>query len=111
MIHSADMQLFSTKHKLFWVVFLAAAAVCFALAFSGRLRRDHAMRAQELLRPIIAADTRFQNVQVAYGTTGVVILIGSVSSTNDLWALHLLVDKTELPSRPAIAVRVDSNPQ
>ena len=104
------MQLFGTKHKMFWAVFLTAAAVCAALTVPGRLRRRHAWHTIELISPIIAADTRFQNVHVAYGTIGEAILEGSVASTNDLGALQQLVDKTELPSRPAIAVRVISDP-
>jgi hypothetical protein len=104
------MQLFSTKHKVFWAVFLAVVAVCFASAISGRQRRANAWRAVEMLRPIVAADTRFQKVEVLYSTAGSVGVVGTVSSTNDLRDLQRLIDKTELPARPSVGVRIDSNP-
>ena len=104
-----DMQLFSTKHKVFWAVFLTAAAVWMALANSGLQRREHARRTADLLRPILAGDPRFQKVAVAVSTAGTVGLLGSVSSTNDLRDLQRLIDQTELPSRPSIGVRVISD--
>ena len=104
------MQLFSTQHKVFWVVFLAVVAVCFAFAFSGLQRRDHARRAADLLRPMIASDARFQKVTVALATSGGVLLEGSVASTNDLGVLQRLVEQTQIPSQPVFLVRVVSNP-
>lgn len=103
------MQLFSTKHKVFWAVFLSAAAVWVVLANSGLQRRANASRAAQLLHTLVAADPRFRNVEIHYFTAGAVGLGGSVSSTNDLRDLQRLIDKTELPARPSIGVRVDSS--
>jgi hypothetical protein len=104
------MELFSTQHKVFWLVFLIAAGICLALALSGMHHRRIAAQTADILRPMLASDTRFQKVVVALATNARVYLEGSVDSAADLEALRRLVEQTQLPSQPAIGVRVDTNP-
>jgi hypothetical protein len=107
---SIGMRFFSTQHKLFWLVFLTAVSVCFVIALSGLHRHRNAGRTADILRPMLASDTRFQKVVVALATNARVYLEGSVNSAADLEALHRLVEQTKLPSQPAFSVRIDSNP-
>jgi hypothetical protein len=81
-----------------------------ALALSGLHKRHDAAQTAEILRPMLASNTRFQKVVVTLATNARVYLVGSVNSNADLEALHRLVEQTQLPSQPAFAVRVDSNP-
>jgi len=104
------MPLFSTQHRVFWVVFLAGAAVCLALALLGLHRRELAGQTADILRPLIAADSRFQHVVVALATNARVYLEGSVSSDTDLSALRRLVEQAHVPTQPAFGVRVESHP-
>jgi ABC-type enterobactin transport system permease subunit len=99
------MPLFSTQHRFFWAVFLFAAAVCLALALLGLHRRALAIQTADILRPLIAADSRFQRVVVAVATNARVILEGSVSSDADISALRQLVEQAHVPSQPIFGVR------
>ena len=104
------MRLFSTKHKVFWLVFLAAVVVCFALAVLGLHRREVARQTADILRPLIAADSRFQRVVIAVATNARVILEGSVNSDRDLSALRQLVEQAHVPLQPIFGVRVENHP-
>ena len=104
------MKLFNTQHQVFWVVFLAAVAVCLTLAVSGLHRHRDAGRTADILRPMLASNARFQKVVVALTTNARVFLGGSVNSATDLEALHKLVEQTQLPTQPAFSVHIDSDP-
>jgi hypothetical protein len=95
---------------VFWICFLAVAGVCLALALSGQHRRRQGGRTAEMLRSMLASDTRFQKVTVSLGTNGRVFLHGSVAAEEDLRALRTLVEQGHLPTQPAISVEVDSHP-
>jgi hypothetical protein len=100
------MKIFSTQHKVFWAIFLAAATVCLALALSGLHKHHTARNTADMLRAIIASETRFQKISVVLGTNAQVYLEGSVNSVLDLEALHRLVEQAQLPIQPAFSVRV-----
>jgi hypothetical protein len=104
------MPLFRTQHRLFWVAFLAVAAMCFALAISGLHRRNLARQTADVLRPLLADDSRFHRVVVAVLTNARVILEGSVTSDADLSALRQLVEQAHVPSQPIFWVRVENHP-
>ena len=99
-----------SRRVVFWICFLAVAGVCLAFALSGQHRRREGSRTAEMLRPMLASDTRFQKVTVSLGTNGRVFLHGSVASVGDLRALRTLVEQGHLPTQPAISVEVDSHP-
>lgn len=102
-------QILKSRRMVFWVLFLFVASICFALAISGGARRRNAgRRSVEILRPLLASDSRFETVQVSCGPGGRVWLTGLVTSTDDLTALHGLVDRAHLPSQPLIVVVVNA---
>jgi hypothetical protein len=100
-------QILKSRRATFWFLFLFVASICFALAISGRVRRQNAGRSAEILRPLLATDSRFTNIQVSCGTNGRVYLSGLVTSADDLTALRRLVEQTHLPSQPVFSVRVE----
>src|ERR1041385_5635245 len=79
-----------SRRVVFWVCFLGGAGVCLALALSGQHRRRQGGRTAEMLRSLLASDTRFQKVTVSLGTNGRVFLHGSVAAKEDLRALRTL---------------------
>lgn len=98
-------QLLKSRRVAFWALFIVVASICFALAISGRVRRQNAGQSAEILRPLLAADPRFKNIQVSCGTNGRVYLRGEVASQDDLFALRDLVMQAHLPSQPVFSVR------
>ncbi len=98
-------QLLKSRRAALWALFIVVASICFALANSGRVRRHKAGQTAEILRPLLAADSRFKNIQVSCGTNGRVYLRGVVASKEDLFALRDLIVQAHLPSQPVFAVR------
>lgn len=76
-------------------------------AFAARVR--DAARTVDILRPIVAADARFRGVTVSQTTSPGVWLTGTVASTGDWDALHMLVERTPVPSQAHFAVALDTN--
>jgi len=101
-------QILKFRRVAFWVLFILVVSICFALAISGRVRRQNAGRSAEILRPLLATNSRFKNVQVSCGTNGRVYLHGQVTSRDDLTALRGLVEQAHLPSQPVFSVRVEA---
>ena len=99
-----------SRRAVFWICFLAVAGVCLALALFGQHRRREGGRTAEMLRSLVAYDTRFQKVTVSLSTNGRVFLHGSVASEEDLRALRTLVEQGHLPVEPGISVQIDSHP-
>jgi hypothetical protein len=96
-----------SRRTVFWTGFIAAAAVCFALAVPGSIQRHKAMRTVEILRPLLAADPRFARVQAVCTTIGRAYLNGWVNSAEDLAALQRLVGQAQLPSPLGWSVAVE----
>lgn len=97
-----------SRRVQFWAAFGLIAALCFAMAISGRIRRYHAGQSAERLRQLLAADARFTKVQVHCSTNARVWLDGEVASADDLSALRRLVEQAHVPTQPGVFVRVQS---
>ena len=98
-------ELLSSRRVAVWALFIVVASIGFALAISGRVRRQNAGRSAEILRALIGRDSRFKNVRVSCGTNGRVYLRGEVASKDDLFALRDLVARAHLPAQPVFSVR------
>ena len=95
----------SSPRVRFWVVFLFSVVVIY---FVGIFPHAHilsqARQSRDMLRPLIASDPRFSDIQVAMSTNGAVIVHGSLHSAADLDSLKQLVERANPPRKPMIQV-------
>lgn len=101
--------------KRIWLYSIFAICVS-ALVFGVILpRRRDLIQSQQtatMLRPLLAADARFSDVEALYSTGGQAILMGTLRSDADLQALKHLVEEAHPPQNPALAIHIISpNPE